>query len=489
MTAQTSDHSRRFPNLAWAWPNGARHQLVTAAICPDHDRAYAAIKLWLANTDLDEATFAEHRLLAAITMRFSDRLKQEPEFGRLSGLQRLHWTKSRMAVAAVTPALKEMNNQGLQIILLKGSCRVALDPSEQKARTSYDLDLLLSAQGMSDAFEILAAQGWQSTRGESTMGLRARISTVRARNFKKGKFGDIDLHQNAYHTANAHPELDRKLFIERQPVTYYGFDVFIPSAEERLAMAIGHGGWDGHSHSDWLVDAAGIITREAIDWPKFKAIISGRNLTGATAIALSYLQDCIGLDLPAGTMDAICGRALFRLPRQIPALILARDADDLTRPQQFARKVIENVQKARFSGRDKIVDTTVTRSFVRRPKAPSNAKATFQFPLDTSGISGRGKYCLTVTVEMDAPPVRRRFEFEINDLRRNICNLQAIHWNKKSGKIRANFKVDIEVDAQDFPLTLATLPGKLIESPGTPQERQKYAAVPFSLVRVTFAPM
>lgn len=486
MTRQSVEPSRKFPRLAWAWPDGPRHQLIAAAICPDNDRAFAAITAWLASVDLDDATFAEHRLLSAITTRFADQLKSVPEYGRLRGLQRLHWTKSRMAIAAVTPALKTMTDQGLKLILLKGSCRVALDPSEQKARTSYDLDLLLNSEDLVSAFEVLAAQGWQSTRGESTMGLRARISSVRARNFKKGRFGDIDLHQFAYHHANADPVCDQKIFDDSQPVHYYGFNVFIPNAQERLAMAIGHGGWDGHSHSDWLVDAASIISREAVDWPKFVNIIFARNLGGAAAVALSYLQQYIGLTIPEDAMQKICGKGDFASPRQIPAMFLAKDADYLSKPQRVVRKAIENVQKARFSGRDRASDTVVLRSFAKKSHTWSAATVGLQQQLDMAEIDGPANYNMHLVVELNAPALRRRFEFEINGPNRNLCHLQAIHWHKRAGKVRVEFKGEIALTPQDYPIVLCALPGKLIEKPGTEAERQKYEATPFSLIHAKF---
>jgi hypothetical protein len=148
--------SHRFPSLSWAWPQGGRHLLIVAAICPDEDRAFEAIQQWLRETDLDDATFAEHRLLSAITTRFDARLAHHPEYARLCGLQRLNWTKSRMAVSTAKPALQKMVDAGLSVILLKGACRIALDIAEQKSRTSYDLDLLLNHSDFANAIEILA---------------------------------------------------------------------------------------------------------------------------------------------------------------------------------------------------------------------------------------------------------------------------------------------------------------------------------------------
>lgn len=478
--------SRRFPNLAWAWPEGGRHQLLMAAICPDEDAAFQAIKDWLAATDLNDATFAEHRLLSAITTRFGDRLADIPEYGRLCGLQRLNWTKSRMAVAAATPALQAMVDKGIRLILLKGSCRIALDPAEQKARTSYDLDLLLTPDDFVSAFEVLSANGWQSTRGESVMGLRARISSVRARNFKKGRFGDIDLHQHAYHYANADPDCDQRIFEECGDVDYYGVPAYVPCPEERLAMAIGHGGWDGHAHSDWLVDVARILEREAVDWDKLRLILRARGLAGPAAIALSYLENGVGFPIPHEIGDDLRGTTGRARLQQIPSLFLAKDVAILSKSQKAARGLVEAARRARYSGRDKTEDAPVFRSLVKGCNAAFAVPLTLQHRIDQAAPITPGQYRFVVIAEMDLCPIRRRIEFEINSDRRNICHLQAFQLRKRGGRGQVVFKGRIDLRADDTALCLMALPGKLIEEPGDTAQMRKYGAVPFAVRSIEF---
>ncbi|WP_342071653.1 nucleotidyltransferase family protein [Yoonia algicola] len=479
-------YSRRFPNLAWAWPQGGRNQLVVAAICPDEARAFAAIESWLHETDLDDATFAEHRLLAAITTRFDDRLKKHKEYARLNGLQRLNWTRSLMAMSAAKPALQEMVSAGLRLILLKGACRVALDVSEQKSRTAYDLDLLLSPSDFVGAFEILAANGWVSTRGESVLGLRGRISSVRARNFKHGRFGDIDLHQSAYHIANQSENIDRALLDDVQPAQFYGLPVFVPSPEERLAMAIGHGGWDGHSHSDWLVDAARIVNVDGVDWDKFCKIIKCRKLSGPTAIALSYLSTEVGLNISSEVLREVCGRTNLASPAQISAMFLAKDTGKLTSAQRTIRRAFENFHKLKHSGRDKMQDTPLFRAVTKPGSSAAATAGVLEQQLVPDTQAKAGLWSFNVTLNVKAPPKRRRIEFEINSPTRNLCHLQAFHLRKSGDHTMMRFKGQIELKKDDFPCVLSALPGKLVEAPDGSAEHQKYGIVPFSVLAADF---
>lgn len=478
--------SRRFPRLAWAWPEGGRNQLVKAAICPDDDRAINEIEAWLRNTDLDDATFAEHRLLAAITTRFDARLAHHPEYARLCGMQRLNWTRSRMAIAATRPVLEEMVEAGLRVILLKGACRVALDMTEQKSRTSYDLDLLLGPGDFEKAFEILASDGWASTRGESAMGLRARLSSVRARNFKKGRFGDIDLHRFAYHTSSSDPQWDAQFFEDLQHIDFYGLKVFIPGTEERLAMAIGHGGWDGQSHSDWLVDVARILEKEPVDFEKFAAILKGRRLRGAAAIALSYLAREVGLDLPDELLHRAHATTDYAKVGQFPALLLAKDAERLLAGQKLARRLVVGYEKLWHSGRSNTDDAPVFRAMTRSAKDCGQQGLALRAPITTAALRS-GTYSFAILIEVPSPSRSRRLEFEINSEKRNLCHLQAMHWRRQGANVGARFKGRVTLTEGEGALTLEALPGKLIEDGPGSMEYEKYAAVPFVVKKAEFS--
>ena len=482
MNKKSAITSRNFPRLAWAWPEGGRNQLVLAAICPDENRAYEAIKAWLRETDLDDATFAEHRLLAAITTRFDARLTHHPEYARLCGLQRLNWTRSRMAIATSKPVLQEMVDAGLKVILLKGAARVALDISEQKSRTSYDLDLLLKPGDFEQAFEILARHDWASSRGESVLGLRARLSSVRARNFKKGHFGDIDLHRFAYHTSSSDPHWEAELFADLCEVEFYELKAYVPGPEERLAMAISHGGWDGQSHSDWLVDIAHILATEPVDFTKFESIVRGRGLQGAGSIALSYLSREVGLNIPDSTLHRICGQSTYASPTQLPALLLAKEAEAMSRAQKIVRRTIIGYKKLWYSGRNTVLDAPLFRAFTKvKPTAEADGYA-LSLPIALPDQVAEGAWRFDLTLETPAPVRSRRLEFELNSAKRNLCHLQAIHLKRSGDTLAMRFRGRVTLGPEDRSLVLDALPSKLVEDEIGSYDHQKYATIPFALI-------
>lgn len=472
---------RSFPHLSWAWPGGRRHLLITAAIHPVRHLALAAIIDWLDTTNLDDTVFSEHRLLATITSRFDAELRFRPEYPRLQGMQRLNWTRSRLASAAATPVLVQMAAQGIRIVLLKGACRVALDPTEQKSRTSYDIDMLVREQDFKPAFEVLAADHWQSTRGESTMGLRARLSTVRARNFKKGHFGDIDLHRSPYHFGHEAPVADEAVFSEATPASYFGVPVFIPSVEERLCMAIAHGGRDSHGHSDWLVDMARMIESEPIDWDKVLRIVRLRRLAGAASIALSYLSGALEIPVPVSVVRILAPFPALAGLRHPLVFLAAQAGGALDSIATLASAWDNGWERLRHSGRNPAEDApsflTLARPATRA--APGDLVQPVQWPADLRP----GLYRFNLVLRFAGLSRRRRVDFELNGTVHNLVHLRALHLWKSADGLSARFRGTVRLNGGDLPLRLQALPGKLLDETADARTRAKYAPVPFQIHR------
>ncbi|SFR34895.1 Uncharacterised nucleotidyltransferase [Yoonia tamlensis] len=472
--------SRRFPNFAWAWPDGGRLQLLQAALNPDETVARQALSDWLSQNDLDDASFPEHRLFAAITSRFGRAIDALPEYPRLVGMHRLHWTQSRLAVSANLPPLQKFVEMGLKPVLLKGAARVALDPTQQKSRSAFDLDLVMPDADFETAAAMLLDDGWQSTRGESALGLKARLSSVRARNFKKGRFGDIDLHRCAYQHIQAHPQFDTALIRDAIPVNYYDLPVFVPCVEERLVMAMGHGAWDGHHHSDWLVDIVGILNSETVDWDKLYAIAQGRRLRGPVAIALSFLAQELDIPLPDDALRRFGAHSARARLRDIPSLILARDAQDLTALQTRARAIVHAAARMRFSGRNAQSDTRQLRRLTRKAQAADTGPMVLSHVAAQSHSGAAGTWTLTANLVFKMPAIRRRIELEINGADRNLGHVQVLHLSKAAGPYSVRFSMDLALEETDFPISLVSLDSKFIQSePDTPA-RIKYERLPFA---------
>ena len=188
-----------YPKWSWAFPVGSHHQLVLAAIGRDDAQSLEAARSWLTAHDIDEAQFRDHRLLLAIVARFGQELRDHAAYPRLIGLQRMLWTKSRMAIQEATGSLRRLRDAGIELLLIKGASRLAVDDSAGKQRIAADIDVVVRPERMLDAFDILIGENWSASPGTSPQYLRERLASTRGINLFRGDFGDLDLHSRPFH--------------------------------------------------------------------------------------------------------------------------------------------------------------------------------------------------------------------------------------------------------------------------------------------------
>lgn len=284
----------RFPNYAWAWPKGGRHLLLRAAILPDIEQAGEAFRAWQAAYDFNDVTFAEQRLLVAISSRLPSTVLSGPARARLKGIERMLWTHSTVALQAARPALQALDDAGIPMMVFKGAARAAVDMGDLRGRFASDVDLLVPREHFETAYRTLRATGWQHTQKREP-----DLSRLTGINLHRGTHGDLDLHKFPLHQLTASDADQSPIWHRATQHSFLGQNVSVPSSTDQLLMAIAHGGIDGHAHSDWLVDCAALMRNNSIDWQLFAQLCAERRLQAHAGIALSYLVEMLEIPMPS----------------------------------------------------------------------------------------------------------------------------------------------------------------------------------------------
>jgi len=486
-STQTQKARRKFSDPSWAWPPKRRDLLLKAALLADDSAARAILRHWLAQYDLDEIKFADHRLLAAIFERHGVALNDLPEYARLKGLQRQLWTQSRIRLHEALPLLQKLEASGITIMLLKGAARVALKASTLRQRASQDVDILVREDQMAKAAQILTFNGWQTARGDTAFSAIARAPATRAINFQLPPWGDIDLHRQAYHGHHNNDEMDRNLWLEAKPAVFFGLSVLVPSPEERLAMTLSHGAFSPDSHSDWLMDAAEILNSGDLDWARASNIFTKRKIVLQTQIGLSYLQSELNMNLPKEVEDQLASVSPENTITRIGTMLSARAPKELNRFQRALRKLWLNYTKSKhltnIASTTKPLKLTYAKRQRREVSTPKSAYKEVSLPSLSSARSHvEDEVVFSVKVAFEAPEVMRRVEFELNSEFENIARFRVISMGYKKGLVYAQLRARIKVDKNAGNLYLEARPGKLILPGASSAEITKYAAVPFQII-------
>ena len=480
---------RRFPDYGWSWPTGKLDQLLKAALLPDEEAACQHAARWLDENDIDLVSFREHRLLAAISDRFGRKLAAHPAYPRLVGLQKMLWTKSRMAMREAEPALQAMVEAGCAVMLIKGASRIAVNASAQRGRVAHDIDILVRPPDMTAAFDVLRERDWQIATGVSPHYLRTRLASVRSMNYFKGSFGDIDLHQLAYDGSQQSTEDDLAIWQRAVAAEFSGVSVFVPSPADRMALAIGHGGLDAHTHSDWLVDCAVAIDSGAVDWDVFNDIVARRGLAVAAAVALSYLALEIGVAVPEPVLAGIVDMADRAGLSRWSSVLQAKPRTDFGGLVWLSRGFAKQLRLKRKQGRlqqtapDVVWRGKTTSRKVEPTPIPFVLSQSIPCPVAT------GEMVLDVTVRIAVPPVRRRIEMEINGDGRHVARLRSMVISRAGGQRVLHFRGKVILDETRQELVLEARPSRQFRTWDDEAAVASYGALPFQLLSAKFSPL
>lgn len=476
---------RHFPQASWAWPQGGLDLLLRAVLVQDRDVALAAARQWFATQSIDQAGFAEHRLLMAVAARFGQALADLPEYPRLAGLQRMLWTKARMALREVQPPLARMVAAGIPVMMLKGAARLATNPQDQKARVSHDTDILVPPADFAAALSMLTAHGWQASTGESALCLAQRLPVTRAINLFHGHFGDIDLHQWGYAGARPRPVLEEGLWQNARAAQFFGIPVLVPSPQDRVALSLSSSARDAHAHSDWLVDCAQALLQDDIAPGPLYDLLDRADLTVEGQVALSYLRQGIGLPIPALPPPG----ARIGWPGRVAVLLQMKPRAEWTPLTRLARGIAKQIGK--------LQDRRAT------PRAwhPPWLRGRFKGPCDgqpkgnlpdlscpvTVGSYPPGRYSVDISLAVDMPGVRRRVEVELNGAASHVTRLRARDLWRRKGWFRLRFAGSVHLDRAG-PLLLEMRPSKTLRG-ASPAEIARYGLLPTRLLSISIHPL
>ncbi|MDX8527183.1 nucleotidyltransferase family protein [Mesorhizobium sp. MSK_1335] len=487
---------RRFPDYGWSWPTGSLDQLLKAALLPDEEAARLCAAGWLDQNDIDHVSFREHRLLTAISDRFGRKLTGHAAYPRLVGLQKMLWTKSRMAMREAEPALKAMVDTGCMVMLIKGASRIALDAAAQRGRVAHDIDILVRPRDMQPAFDVLRDRDWQIATGVSPQYLRTRLASLRSMNFFKGNYGDIDLHQLAYDGSQQSAEDDLAIWRRATAAEFSGVGVVVPSPADRIALAIAHGGLDAHTHSDWLVDCTVAIQGDGkaapdgnVDWSIFLDVIARRGLAVAAAVALSYLALEIGIAVPEAVLAKVVDMADRRGAARLSSVLQAKPRTDFGALTWLSRGFAKQLRLQRKKGRLKQTEPDI----VWRGKAVAAKAIPVSSPPTLSQAiagpqGGTGQMMMDVIVRIAVPPVRRRIEMEINSGDRHVARLRSMVLSRAGGERMLRFRGKVRLGKAEQALVLEARPSRQFRNWDNERTVATYGALPFQLVSATFSP-
>ena len=278
-------------------PNRSIDLLLQANLAPE-DRAVRAWRDWLRVRCLDDATWSEVRLLTPLARRIATLDSSSPLRPRLEGMAKSYWTQTQLAIRDSASAIDVLSSAGIDCLLLKGAAYYAEGLAPARRRIMGDIDILVPHDAVAIASDRLCEAGWSAELVE----LFARDEAAISQNYRKGEFGDIDLHRHVFHFSRRDRELDVALWENARSGRLAGRHVLMPSVADSIVISVAHG--TGNGDGDWAIDVDHCIRKHHVEWDRVAYIADHRGLVPAVLAGLTYLKT-LGSVIPQSALDTL----------------------------------------------------------------------------------------------------------------------------------------------------------------------------------------
>jgi hypothetical protein len=465
------------------WPPLHVDHLLRANLV-EEGKAREAWHAWRQTRMLEDAEWREFRLLAPLARRVR---VLEPDcelLPRLEGMAKSHWTQTQLTLAEIVPALDALNTAGIPCLLFKGGADYAEGLAPATRRIMGDVDILVRPDDVVRATDVLCASGWESSSGESPQYLRVLASVRASTNFRRGRFGDIDLHRVAFHFSKRDAELDAALWSRAREVLFAGKKVLVPSGEDSILVSLASG--VGGNSGDWAIDVGHRISVSSLDWDRIVEMAARRGLVPTALSGLTYLRS-LGMAVPE---RAIARLSAFDVP--MPEwLKYWSNVRGHGRRRGLAKKVVNGIAdlglpRRSYDYRVRGIEPVP----VRRPSIWPNrgwepivvAETTSELKTSHSLRVGKAGAACMIALCVPASESRRVF-FDVRTADRALARLRARAGGR--GQREQVLRFSFPLPAQDccaIDLTVESRPVKYEDADRASNARDAVAAVPFRLV-------
>jgi len=283
------------PHAAHLWPTASDQLLLRAAVLHG-DAAVLAWRAWRATHEIAAADLASQALLPRIYCNLEAGELDAADRGALRAAYRETWTRNHAVLHHLLDVLRRFARASIDAMVLKGVPLALLYYRDLGARVMADVDVLIRADDLGRAADVLAAAGW---RMEGSLPPASIAAAVRAVAWAHPQGLLLDLHWRPF-------EIDCPIDVEEaywQRAHWYDVrDVRmrVPSPDDLLLLMCFHGRrQDPQARARWIVDALAVIAAAdpPVDWRAVLRRSEEAGLLPPVRDALGYLRREFSVDI------------------------------------------------------------------------------------------------------------------------------------------------------------------------------------------------
>ena len=300
-----------------AWPTEAQELLIKAALFP----ASEAQSYWndfLDRYNIHELDHGSYQLLPMVFLNLKDTIEDGIERRIARNAHKLVWAKNHLLMRELKQVLQRLEDQGIDVCLLKGSAFLTHYFPDYGMRTLGDIDILARPVCLERLVSALDEMGYDI--GSQPIESVRFLSLFHGLAFRSSRDTAIDVHQ-FISMSLAHEGFTGQLWKRAEHVRVFegAVTAYVLSPEHQLLHTVVHGlQYAPESSIRWIIDAACLVRGQAgrIDWEELKRIGKAHHLNLPLHLAIPYLGEDLRLPIDPEIIGYFKALKITRMDRQ-----------------------------------------------------------------------------------------------------------------------------------------------------------------------------
>lgn len=288
--------------VGWQFPDAMQELLLQAAL-QDPEAGHRALELWRRKIQGRRLDAGVNRLLPLVYRNLGNHWREDPFLASLQVVYRKTWSQNRIRLRTLRDLLMRFQNEGIDLMVLKGGALILLAYRDSGVRPMTDLDLLVKPEAALRAVQCLHAWGWKSSLHQPELLMEIRHGDE----FVAADGQRVDVHWNILQECCA-PGSNDDFWRQAIPCEIDGTACKALCAADQLLHVIVHGArWSLVQPVSWVADAT-VLIRSAgatLDWDRFLDQARSRRVVAPVRGALEYLSARMGAGIPLSLLDAL----------------------------------------------------------------------------------------------------------------------------------------------------------------------------------------
>lgn len=271
--------------------------LLHAIIEEDDDLSLQYYSRWSQTISFEDIEHGSFMLIPMLYRRYSFNGKAYENKKKIAGIYRNSLYRNHMLFTRCLEAIREINNKGINTVVLKGGALVASYYHDYGVRPMNDLDILVEEFNICETVKILANLGWKQ---EAKVNVNKLIKA----------YHSVHMVQEDGYEMDVHWEISDYWFREKsdksnrfatEVATLAGYDIKILSPTYQILHNCIHGfSWNPVSSVRWVVDVLIILKnrKNEINWDLFIEETKSEGIGFLMESRLKYLSEEFSAPIP-----------------------------------------------------------------------------------------------------------------------------------------------------------------------------------------------